>query len=784
MWIMRRVSILLVLVVLASFAAPAVPALAGPPNPCNGSATCTVFNEADYGQALIDLSALALGTGRIELAADVVMTGPTPNDYTGTQPLIIDGNSQFKIDGDNVAQIIENQGNAILTFLDVTVEDGVAASGNGVIDSVGGVEVIGSTITRMTSESTGTVQGGAIRSSGNVEISKSTLTHNTARSTADSATGGAIYAADEAFIIDSTVTDNTADGALTSTGGAVYGVDLVKIDGSTVSRNTASSPSGSRAGAANSQTEMKVTDSVLEANKAETTAGSGNGGAIQMVTELTIERSLFLENDANATGLAGGGAVAIVGSALATITDSQFEENDVRAGSSLGWGGAIWAVAGTNLTISGSSLYDNTASSVSSNTSGGAVYLPNGTLTLENTGVVRNAAGSGAAFGGGISAPNTPTTLHNVTLAGNIAVGGSALQGGGANLVTRFVTVVDNNAPSSAQVVWNGLLAASATVIANPSFGGGNCNSLTNTSSERGNYDTDGTCGFGAGPLDVSNGADPLLGPGRDNGGFAPGPAEADPGPRSRLSAWPLLGSPLIDSIQAPDCNLAMAGSNLFVNDQRGFDRPLPGPCTPGAIVPEYAAHGFTDVSPFYEDTVRWVTSPVNTPQILLGFGDNTFRHQIDITRGQVARLLHRAAGAPTGFGPHGFSDVTPFFEDAIRWAKATGVFLGFPDNTFRQNKPISRGNHVRGLFGLAGEPTGSPPHGFTDVTPFYDAAVSWAKANGLADGFNDNTFRHSKNITRGNGSRIFYNLAQSPMAWDQGGLNAPANVLFKTNID
>ena len=199
-----------------------------------------------------------------------------------------------------------------------------------------------------------------------------------------------------------------------------------------------------------------------------------------------------------------------------------------------------------------------------------------------------------------------------------------------------------------------------------------------------------------------------------------------------------------------------------------------------------FPAHTLTDVTPFYEATVRWVTSAVNTPQILQGYNDGTFGQSLPINRGQTARLYYRAAGAPdVGSLPaHGFTDVSAFFEDAVRWAKANGLFDGYTDNTFREKNPINRGNYTRSLYNFAGMPdvSGLPPHGCSDVTAFYDDAVTWAKANGLADGYDDNTFRQNNPITRGNASRIFYNTAQSPAAWDDPS-TAPPNMLFRPNI-
>jgi hypothetical protein len=276
----------------------------------------------------------------------------------------------------------------------------------------------------------------------------------------------------------------------------------------------------------------------------------------------------------------------------------------------------------------------------------------------------------------------------------------------------------------------------------------------------------------------------------------------------------------------------------------------MPLGCDIGAIEAVFPAHDRSDVTPFYEPTVRWITSTVNTPQILNGFDNGTFGQTLNITRGQTARMYYRAAGEPdvsgfpphelsdvtsffedavtwakkegifdgingqflqanpisrgnftrslygfagmpsiAGLDPHGFGDVTNFYDTAVTWAKANGVFDGFAsDNTFRQANPINRGNYTRSLYGFAGAPSISEPqpldpHGFADVTAFYGDAVTWAKANGLADGFTaDNTFRQKLNISRGSASRTFYNTAQTPAAWGDT-MVAPPNMLFKNNL-
>ena len=55
-------------------------------------------------------------------------------------------------------------------------------------------------------------------------------------------------------------------------------------------------------------------------------------------------------------------------------------------------------------------------------------------------------------------------------------------------------------------------------------------------------------------------------------------------------------------------------------------------------------------------------------------------------------------------------------------------------------------------------------------------------QANGVFDGFPDNTFRQNNNINRGNAGRTFYNTAQTPLAWADT-MTAPPNMLFRSNL-
>jgi hypothetical protein len=111
------------------------------------------------------------------------------------------------------------------------------------------------------------------------------------------------------------------------------------------------------------------------------------------------------------------------------------------------------------------------------------------------------------------------------------------------------------------------------------------------------------------------------------------------------------------------------------------------------------------DIPPMpFTDVPMWVAGPViwlHDHEVIDGYPDDTFRPNQPITRGQVARLLYRIAGSPdvSGLDPHGLSDVPAWVADAVTWLVDGGVLTGYPDQTFRPNAGITRAETIRMLF-------------------------------------------------------------------------------------
>lgn len=113
--------------------------------------------------------------------------------------------------------------------------------------------------------------------------------------------------------------------------------------------------------------------------------------------------------------------------------------------------------------------------------------------------------------------------------------------------------------------------------------------------------------------------------------------------------------------------------------------------------------------------------------------------------------------------GELAFQDVRPgdWCYDAVRWAFEAGLMNGTSATAFTPNTPTTRGQIVAILYRLEGSPA-MGANRFSDVAPgaYYAAAVSWASANGIVNGYSDGTFRPNNLITREQLAAFLYRYA------------------------
>ena len=160
---------------------------------------------------------------------------------------------------------------------------------------------------------------------------------------------------------------------------------------------------------------------------------------------------------------------------------------------------------------------------------------------------------------------------------------------------------------------------------------------------------------------------------------------------------------------------------------------------------------GFSDVSPdaWYADAVVWADGM----GIMSGYSSGTFGPEENITRAQFSAVLYRAAGSPPADGPGRFPDVgaSDVFAAAVSWASAEGLMNGYAGGMFGRNDPVTRQQVAAVLWRYAGSPAVSGAAAFSDasqISGYARTAVNWISENGIMN-VSENRFRPTDNATR-----------------------------------
>ena len=139
----------------------------------------------------------------------------------------------------------------------------------------------------------------------------------------------------------------------------------------------------------------------------------------------------------------------------------------------------------------------------------------------------------------------------------------------------------------------------------------------------------------------------------------------------------------------------------------------------------------------------------------IIGYPDGTVQPNGEITRAEVAtiffRLLKDDVREKYFTKTNDFSDVSrdDWFNNPVSTMAELGIVKGYPDGTFRPNEPITRAEFAA-IAARFDESTRYGETRFTDVAGHW-AIREIAKAynNGWIKGYPDNTFRPNRNITR-----------------------------------
>ena len=182
----------------------------------------------------------------------------------------------------------------------------------------------------------------------------------------------------------------------------------------------------------------------------------------------------------------------------------------------------------------------------------------------------------------------------------------------------------------------------------------------------------------------------------------------------------------------------------------------------------------FTDVAEgdWFHDAVRYVYDN----GLMDGVGDGQFAPNATTNRAMVVTILYRLAGEPAVSGDVAFTDVEPglWYTNAVTWAAQKGIVNGISETEFAPSGDLTREQLATVLYRYA-QAKGYDVSAFADLSGFPDAgdiqeyatqALSWAVAEGLLQGFEDDSLRPGGTATRAQIAAILMRfLAAAPTA-------------------
>ena len=176
-------------------------------------------------------------------------------------------------------------------------------------------------------------------------------------------------------------------------------------------------------------------------------------------------------------------------------------------------------------------------------------------------------------------------------------------------------------------------------------------------------------------------------------------------------------------------------------------------------VIQQTTSTKFSDVN----GSTKWAANSVDfmaDSKLVNGITTTTFGPNQTMTRAMLVTILYRAAGQPSVAGiTNKFTDLkaNEYYVDAVLWAANTGVVTGATATKFDPDGKVTREQIAAILYRYAGSPTGNAASlaGFSDqknVSAYAVPALQWAVGLGIITGVSTNgrtTLSAKNNATR-----------------------------------
>lgn len=182
---------------------------------------------------------------------------------------------------------------------------------------------------------------------------------------------------------------------------------------------------------------------------------------------------------------------------------------------------------------------------------------------------------------------------------------------------------------------------------------------------------------------------------------------------------------------------------------------PVPGDCDNSCDQPNQPNQPNKPNQPNQPNVGKGALNTTDHYQYLIGYPDGNFAPNKGMTRAEAATMFTRLLNERPIKWRHynaGLSDIRPgdWYANTVGYAVQRGIVSGYPDGSFKPNKPITRAEFaaIASRFDALAQGNAIA---FSDLAPSHWGynAIRSAATKGWISGYPDNTFRPEQAITR-----------------------------------
>ncbi len=181
------------------------------------------------------------------------------------------------------------------------------------------------------------------------------------------------------------------------------------------------------------------------------------------------------------------------------------------------------------------------------------------------------------------------------------------------------------------------------------------------------------------------------------------------------------------------------------------------------SVVPQSAAATFPDVDSSHPNHAA--IAFLRDRGVINGFPDGYYRPQNPVTRGEILKILMRAAGHTNlpSVNSDPFPDVSSshVFASYIQTAVQLGIVRGYDDGLFRMDRTVSRIEALKMLLLANRIDINTLPRGASysdiEIGAWYEPYAKYALDHGLVNAFSGNTLRRDELLNRGLVAEMVY---------------------------